>query len=138
MAYQATVNWIDGKHFEGSAMGHTIQIDAPAPIGTDQGMNPMALLLVALGGCTGMDVINILTKERKAVSSLSVEVSSERAPEIPTVYTEIQLTFKIKGHQLTREVVERAVALSEEKYCSVGIMLSKTAKMKTIIEIEED
>ena len=137
MAYQATVNWIDGKHFEGSAMGHTIQIDAPAPIGTDQGMNPMALLLVALGGCTGMDVINILTKERKVVTSLTVEVNGERAPEIPTVYTEIQLTFKIKGHQLTREMVEHAVALSEEKYCSVGIMLGKTAKIKTLIEIEE-
>ena len=137
MAYQATVNWIDGKHFEGSTMGHTIQIDAPVPIGTDQGMNPMALLLVALGGCTGMDVINILTKERKAVSSLSVEVKGERAPEIPTVYTEIQLTFKIKGHQLPREVVEHAVTLSEEKYCSVGIMLGKTATMKTIIYIEE-
>jgi putative redox protein len=137
MAYQATVNWREGKHFEGSAMGHTIQIDAPAPIGTDQGMNPMALLLVALGGCTGMDVINILQKERKEVTSLSVEVNGERAQEIPTVYTEIQLTFKISGHQLTHEVVEHAVQLSEEKYCSVGIMLCKTARIKTIIEIEE-
>lgn len=137
MAYQATVNWIEGKHFEGSAMGHTIQIDAPVPTGTDQGMNPMALLLVALGGCTGMDVINILQKERKVVTSLTVEVNGERASEIPTVYTEFQLTFKVRGHQLTREVVEHAVQLSEEKYCSVGIMLSKTAAIRTVIEIEE-
>ena len=138
MAYQASVNWKEGKHFEGSAMGHIIQIDAPTPIGTDQGMNPMALLLVALGGCTGMDVINILTKERKEVTSLSIEVNGERAAEIPTVYTEIQLTLKIRGHQLTHEAVERAVQLSEEKYCSVGIILSKTARIKTVIEIEED
>jgi putative redox protein len=137
MAYQAIVNWKEGKHFEGSTMGHTIQIDAPIPTGTDQGMSPMALLLVALGGCTGMDIINILQKERKQVSSLSVEVNGERAAEIPTVYTEIQLTFKIRGHDLTHEVVEHAVQLSEEKYCSVGIMLSKTARIKTVIEIEE-
>ncbi len=137
MAYQATVNWKEGKHFEGSAMGHTIQIDAPTPTGTDQGMNPMALLLVALGSCTGMDVVNILQKERKVITSLSIEVQGERAAEIPTVYTEIQLTFRICGHQLTREAVEHAVQLSEEKYCSVGIMISKTARIKTVIEIEE-
>jgi putative redox protein len=138
LAYQATVNWKEGKHFEGTTMGHTIQIDAPIPIGTDQGMNPMALLLVALGGCTDMDVINILQKEHKLVSNLSIDVSGERAAEIPTVYTEFQLTFKIRGHQLTRELVEHAVQLSEEKYCSVGIMLGKTAKIKTVIAIEED
>lgn len=137
MANQASIIWKEGKHFEGSAMGHSIQIDAPTPTGTDQGMSPMALLLMALGGCTGMDVINILTKERKQVTSLSIEVNGERAAEIPTVYTEIQLTFKIRGHQLTHEVVERAVQLSEEKYCSVGIMLGKTAHIKTVIEIEE-
>jgi putative redox protein len=138
MAYQANINWKEGKHFEGSAMGHTLQIDAPVPTGTNQGMNPMALLLVALGGCTGMDVINILQKERKQVSSLSIEVNGERAADYPTVFTDIQLTFKIRGHQLTREVVEHAVRLSEEKYCSIGVMLSKTARMTSVIEIEED
>lgn len=137
MTTKAIVQWQEGKHFEGASMGHTIQIDAPVPTGTDQGMNPMALLLVALGGCTGMDVINILTKERQEVTGLSVEVDGERASDYPTVYTQIRLTFKVRGRSLTRESVERAVQLSEEKYCSVGIMLAKTAAITTVIEIEE-
>ena len=77
------------------------------------------------------------TRSTGQVSSFSIEVSGERAAEIPTVYTEILLTFKIRGPQLTQELVERAVQLSEEKYCSVGIMLGKTARIKTIIVLED-
>jgi putative redox protein len=136
MAYSAQVLWKEGKHFEGISGGHSIEIDAPLPIGTDQGMNPMQLLLVALAGCTGMDVVNILQKERANLQALSVSVHGERAPEIPTVYTEIELVFKLRGIGLTYAAVEHAVQLSEEKYCSVGIMIGKTAQIKTRIEIE--
>lgn len=136
MAYSAQVIWKEGKHFEGLSGGHTIEIDAPDPIGTDKGMNPMQLLLVALAGCTGMDVVNILQKERIKLLDLSVSVHGERAAEIPTVYTEIELVFKLRGFGLTHKAVEHAVQLSEEKYCSVGIMIGKTAQIKTRIEIE--
>ena len=136
MAYSAHVIWKEGKHFEGLSGGHSIEIDAPRPIGTDQGMNPMQLLLVSLAGCTGMDVVNILQKERIKLLNLTVDVHGERAAEIPTVYTEIELVFKVSGFGLTQEAVEHAVQLSEEKYCSVGIMIGKTAQIKTRIEIE--
>ncbi len=83
-----------------------------------------------------MDVVNILQKERINLQSLCVTVKAERAPELPTVYTEIELVFTLVGTGLTYAVVEHAVELSEEKYCSVGIMIGKTAKIKTRIEIE--
>lgn len=137
MAYQAVVNWQEGRHFEGTAQGHTIQIDTLPPNGTDQGMSPMLMLLVALGGCTGMDVVSILQKERQDLTGLSIEVNAERATDYPMVYTKINLIFRVKGHGVTREAVERAVQLSEEKYCSVGLMLSKTAEFVTHIEISE-
>jgi putative redox protein len=136
VAYSALVTWKDGKHFEGASGGHSIEIDAPIPVGTDTGMNPMQLLLVALAGCTGMDVVNILEKERIKLLDFSVSVNGERAAEIPTVYTEIELVFKLRGIGLTREAVQHAVNLSEEKYCSVGIMIAKTARITTRIEIE--
>ncbi|MEI6290627.1 MAG: OsmC family protein [Chloroflexota bacterium] len=136
MAYSAKVIWKEGRHFEGISSGHSIEIDAPLPTGTDLGMNPMQLLLVSLGGCTGMDVVNILQKERINLQSLCVTVNAERAPELPTVYTEIELVFTLAGTGLTYAAVEHAVELSEEKYCSVGIMIGKTAKIKTRIEIE--
>jgi putative redox protein len=136
MAYSAQVIWKEGKHFEGQSAGHSIEIDAPLPIGTDIGMNPMQLLLVSLAACTGMDVVNILLKERIKLLDFSISVNGERAPEIPTVFTEIELALKLRGIGLTEQAVEHAVQLSEEKYCSVGIMLGKTAHIKTRIEIE--
>lgn len=136
MAYSASVTWKEGRHFEGASGGHSIEIDAPIPYGTDTGMNPMQLVLAALASCTGMDVAAILTKEKIKLLSLIVGADGKQAPEPPTVYTEIELTFKIRGVGLTREAAEQAVHLSEEKYCSVGIMLAKTAQIRTRIEIE--
>ncbi len=135
-AYSAQVIWQEGKHFEGLSGGHSIEIDAPQPTGTDKGMNPMQLLLVALAGCTGMDVVNILQKERIKLLDLSVSVHGDREQEYPTVYNQIELVFKLRGYGLTHKIVEHAVRLSEEKYCSVGIMIGKTAQIKTVIEIE--
>jgi putative redox protein len=137
MANQAVVVWQAGNHFEGSAAGHTIVMDSRPPNGTDQGMGPMSLVLVALGGCTGMDIVDILAKERQELTGLRVEISGERAEDDPRVYTQIRMTYRVSGRHLARAAVERAVRLSEEKYCSVGAMLGKTAKIETVIEIEE-
>jgi putative redox protein len=137
MAYQAVVTWKAGRHFEGISNGHAIQMDSPLPTGSDQGMSPMSMLLVALGGCTGIDVVDILSKERQEITNLTVDINAERAKEYPMVFTKVELIFKVFGHGLRREAVERAVRLSKEKYCSVGIMLAKTAHISTIIEIEE-
>jgi len=138
MAKQAMVEWREGMHFEGTSMGHSIQLDSRPPRGTDLGMSPMALVLVALGGCTGIDVIDFLAKGRQTVTGLRIEVTGDQAPDTPAVYTHIRIAYYVRGSGLVKETVERAVRLSEEKYCSVGIMLGKTARIETVVEIEAE
>lgn len=137
MTNHAVVTWKEGMHFEGTSRGQTVHIDAPIPTGQGLGMSPMDMVLVAMGGCTGMDVVHILQKEKKEVTGVTMEISGEKATELPTVYTDIQITYTVRGHGLTHEAVERAVKLSEEKYCCVGVMLGKSAKITSHIKIEE-
>jgi len=137
MASQAIVTWKENMHFEGTAVGHTIQMDALPPTGQGQGIGPMTMLLVALGGCTGMDIVHIIQKERQSLTGLSVEVVGARAKDYQMVYTDIEVVYRVRGYGLSHDAVKRAVELSEEKYCSVGIMLGKTAKITSRVEIEE-
>ncbi len=138
MANQVTVTWQEGMHFEGLASGHTVQMDVPPPNGQNLGVGPMTLVLVALGGCTAMDVVHILQKERQDVTGVTVQVRGEKASDYPMVYTDIEVVYQVRGRDLARPAVEHAVHLSETKYCSVGIMLGKTARFTTRIEIEQD
>lgn len=139
MAYTASVVWKEGMHFEGISGGQTVHMDAvPAVGGQGLGMSPMRLLLASLGGCTAMDVISLLKKMRQDVTGLEVEVNAEQAADHPKVYTSFELVFKVRGHNVARELVERAVHLSEDKYCSASAMLKKAAPITTRIEIEED
>ena len=139
MAYEATVTWKEGIHFEGESAGHTVQMDGiPEAGGQGKGASPMRLLLMSLGGCTGMDVISVLKKMRQDVTGLEIVVSGERATEHPKVYTSLDILFRVRGHNIQLEMVEKAVALSEEKYCSVGGMLKKAATLTTRIEIIEE
>jgi putative redox protein len=97
----------------------------------------MELVLVALAGCTAMDVISILQKQRQPVRGLEVLVRAERAEQHPKVYTSFEVTYRVQGEGIDRRAVERAVALSEEKYCSVGAMLQQSAPIRSSIEIIE-
>lgn len=98
--------------------------------------SPMQLLLAALGGCTGMDVVSILKKMRQDVTGYHVEVDGVRAEDHPRVWTEITVRHIVEGNNLQREMVERAVNLSEEKYCSVAAMLKGTT-IHTEIQISQ-
>lgn len=139
VSYTATVVWKEGIHFEGESAGQTVDMDGnPESGGQGLGMSPIRLALVALGGCTGMDVISILQKMRQDVTALSVELDGERAAEHPKVFTEIELIYRVRGRSLARDAVEKAVALSEDKYCSVGGMLRKAAHVTSRIIIEEE
>ena len=93
----------------------------------------MELVLIGLCGCTGYDVVSILKKKREPMASLEVRAEAERAADLPSVYTSIRLIYRVGG-KVSRKAVEDAVRLSEEKYCSVSAMLSKTAKITTEIE----
>src|SRR5207302_634806 len=128
---EARTTWIEKQRFDGIAdSGHKIVVDGDKAAGN----SPMELVLIGLCGCTGYDVVSILEKKREPFTSLEVRAQAERAPEPPSVYTEIKLTYRVGG-RVSRKAVEDAVRLSKEKYCSVSAVLEKTAKITTQIEL---
>jgi putative redox protein len=134
---KARIKWLDHMSFVGeSGSGHSIVMDAsPDDGGRNLGLRPMETVLLGLGGCTAIDVMLILQKARQQVEDCIVEISAERATEIPKVFTKIHLHYRIKGRDLSAKQVERAINLSAEKYCSVTKMLEKTAQMTHDFEL---
>ncbi len=137
---KARVQWLDGRAFVGeSGSGHAVVMDgAPEAGGRNIGVRPMEMLLLGLGGCTAFDVVMILEKGREKVTSLDVELEAQRAPAEPKVFTHVKLVYKIKGRKLNHAAVERAIKLSEEKYCSATAMFRHTAEFESSWQIEED
>lgn len=127
---EANAIWIDNQRFVGQAgSGHALVMDGEKKTAS----SPVELVLVALCGCTGYDVVSILGKKRESFTSVEVRAEAERAADPPSVYTEIRLIYRVGG-KVSHKAVEDAVRLSEEKYCSVSAMLSKTAKITYKIE----
>lgn len=137
---KARVKWVEQVSFLGeSESGHAVLMDgAPAAGGRNLGPRPMEMLLLGAGGCTSFDVISILKKSRQAVSDCYVELDAQRAEEDPKVFTKIHMHFVVKGKDIKPEVVERAIKLSAEKYCSASIMLGKTAEVTHDFEIVQE
>ncbi len=129
---QAKVKWTDGLQFVGeSGSGHAIVMDADAEVGgTNTGVRPTELLLIGLGGCSGMDVASILQKKREQVTGVEVNVKGEKADEHPKKFTDIEVEFVVSGRNLSETAVKKAVDLSMEKYCSVKATLEGVAKIK--------
>jgi len=134
------VKWVEQVSFLGETeSGHAVLMDgSPAAGGRNLGPRPMEMLLLGAGGCTSFDVIGILKKSRQAVSDCYVEMDAERATEDPKVFTKIHMHFVVKGRAIKPDVVERAIKLSAEKYCSASIMLGATAEMTHDFEIIEE
>jgi putative redox protein len=129
----ARATWIENQRFNAvSDSGHEIVMDGDKATGN----SPMELVLIALCGCTGYDVISILRKKREPFNGLEVRAQAERAADPPSVYTQIKLTYRVSG-KVSHKAVEDAVSLSKEKYCSVSAMLEKTAKITAEIEYVE-
>jgi putative redox protein len=128
---EASLNWSDQERFIGQASSrHAIVTDA----GKEKTANsPMELVLIALCGCTASDVIGILRKKREPFTGLEVHAKGERASGYPSVYTDIHLTYRVRG-VVSKKAMEDAVNLSKEKYCSVSAMLAKTATITYTIE----
>ncbi len=128
---KGTIKWKEGFNLEAiSNSGHSIIMDAAQESGgTDKGARPMEFLLLALGGCTAMDILVILKKMRKEIESFEVQMEAERAEEHPRVLTKIKVLYLLKGKDLKESEIERAVNLSKDKYCSVGAMLNKVAEI---------
>jgi putative redox protein len=136
----ATAVWKSGLSFTatGSASGLSIPLGSGADTsGGENGLRPTELALISLAGCTGMDVISILQKKRQEVSGFEVRVHGDRSEEHPKVFTRILVEYVVRGPRIDRAAVERAVELSETKYCSVMAMLRKAAPIEKKITIEE-
>ncbi len=128
---KARVKWLDHMTFIGeSGSGHSVVMDgAPEHGGRNLAARPMEMVLLGLGGCTAFDVVQILQKARQDVTECVVELSAKRTDSPPAVFTHIHVHFVITGRDLSAKHVERAIKLSSEKYCSVSIMLGKTAEI---------
>jgi putative redox protein len=124
---KARIQWIENAAFVAEAgSGHAIVVDGPAEIGgRNLGVRPMELMLMSVGSCSAVDIVQILKKARQPVEGCEVEVSGERADTDPKVFTKIHLHFVISGAGLSESHVKRAVQLSADKYCSASIMLQK-------------
>lgn len=136
---KARVKWVENVMFVGeSASGHAVVMDgAPEAGGRNLGLRPMEMVLLGMGGCTSFDVISILRKARAEVTDCVVELSAERAPSEPKVFTAIHAHFIVTGRALQAATVQRAIELSAQKYCSASIMLGKTATITHDYEIRE-
>lgn len=126
--------WTDNERYIGEATSrHALVMDTAAD---KTAPSPMELVLIALCGCTGSDVVGILRKKREPFTGLEVHAEGQRATGYPAVYTEIKLVYRVAG-KVSHKAVEDAVRLSKEKYCSVSAMLEKTAKITAEIHYVE-
>jgi putative redox protein len=130
----ANAVWIDHSRFAGIASSHhSVVMDAAS---SEKSANsPMELVLIGLCGCTATDVASILHKKREPFTALEVRAEADQAPEPPKVYTHIRLIYKVRGN-VSKKAMEDAVRLSKEKYCSVSLMLEKSADITFAIEYE--
>lgn len=131
MKETVTINWLNNRAFEAEVNGHKLYIDASSENGgKNLGPRPKPLMLLALGGCTGMDVISILGKMKIEIDSLQIIVDGDLAEEHPKKFTKMKILYLFKGKDLPVEKLKRAVELSKDKYCGVS------ASIKDVIEIE--
>jgi putative redox protein len=129
----ATVKWVGGEEYLATMpSGQAVVIDADREHNSAPG--PMDMLLGALGACSSVDVVSILAKKRNKLVSLEVVISGERAKEPPSVWTKIDMVYKLTG-ELDEKAVRDAIELSQTKYCSVAAMLRKTAEINYRFEI---
>jgi putative redox protein len=139
MSTTAKVSWVDGALFvaEGGS-GHTLTMDgAPDIGGRNVASRPMEVVLMGMGGCTAIDVVSMLRKQRQDIEGVEVSLSAERATEHPMVFTEVKLVYTVRGRKLNKALVERAVSLSDEKYCSATAMIKKSAKVSHEVVLVE-
>jgi len=128
----AKAKWDRELRLEGEGgTAHMVMMDGDSKAAN----SPMELVLIALCGCTAVDVVNILQKKREPFTTVEVSAEADKAPRSPRVYTEIKLRYRVGG-KVSRKAVKDAVRLSEEKYCSVAAMLNKTAKISYEIYLD--
>ncbi len=133
------IAWDEKMRFSTSVNGHSMILDADESVGgEDKGPRPKPLMLVALGGCTGMDVISILKKMRVELDDFRVKVEGELTTEHPKYYHKIHIVYEFTGDNLPMDKLEKAVSLSEERYCGVSAVYRQASEMTSEIRIVEE
>lgn len=137
---EAKVTYIEGLQFVGVATsGHAIVMDGGIEAGgKNTGSRPMELLLMGIGGCSGMDIVSILKKKKQEVRGLEINVKGQKAENHPKKFTDINIEFIVRGRNLAEDAVKKAVELSMEKYCSVKATLEGSAKITCNYRIVEE
>ena len=130
---EVSATWKGDLNFIGeNAKGDAVQM---SPSSDEPGIGPMQLVLVGLAGCTGIDIVNILKKKKLSLTDFKVTVRGKRAASPPKVYTDIEVEYLLWGDNLKVKDVEQAIDLSEQNYCSVSIMIGKTANINSSYKI---
>lgn len=128
---KATISWQDNLRFNCQTdTGHSLELD-----GNGQAMTPMESVLLSVGACSSIDVVDILKKSRKQVDDCICQLEAKRAEDAPRVFTAIHAHYLVQGQDLTDKLVARAVQLSAEKYCSVMLMLTGNVEITTSYEL---
>jgi putative redox protein len=135
---EVKINWLENMAFEADVNGHKIILDAAVPVGGEnRGPRPKPLLLAALAGCTGMDVVSILKKMRIELEDFNVVVEGDLTDEHPKQFYKMNVIYEFKGKDLPMEKLKKAVSLSEERYCGVSAMYKKAIEITSEIKIIE-
>ena len=132
-----STRWLENMSFESEVNGHKIVVDAKEEVGgQDKGPRPKPLMLAALGGCTAMDVVSMLKKMRVELKSLNVIVEGELTEEHPRYYHKMHVIYEVEGDHIPLEKVQKAVSLSEEKYCGVSVVYRQAIEITSEIRIK--
>ncbi len=130
--------WKSNLAFDSQVGDHSVITDAPASVGGDDtAASPKKLMMVSLAGCTGVDVVSILKKMRVEVDDLKIRVDAELTDDEPSLYTSMHITYIFKGNNLPEDKLERAISLSQDKYCGVSMMYKKIMEITWEMVVEE-
>lgn len=133
-----STKWLEDMSFESEINGHKLIVDAKEEVGgQDKGPRPKPFMLAALGGCTAMDVVSILKKMRVEMKNLNVIVEGELTEEHPRHYHKMHVIYEVEGDNIPMDKIEKAVQLSEEKYCGVSVVYRKALKITSEIRIKK-
>lgn len=136
---EVSVNWLENMAFEAEVNGHKITMDAAEAVGGEnRGPRPKPFMLAALGGCTGMDVVSILKKMRVDFKGVNVKITGELTEDHPKYFNKMHVIYEFTGKDLPMEKLEKAVSLSEERYCGVSALYKQAIPITSEIKIIEE
>ena len=134
MGYKINTVWKDKMAFNSQLGNHMVRMDTTPEMGDDSGPSPKQLVLAGLAGCTGMDVVSLLKKMRVDYTGFEIDIETELTEEHPKVFSEITMVYRVFGKDLDEKKVEKAITLSQDRYCGVSAMLKKNSAVNYRIE----